>query len=234
MEPEISVIIPALNEEKYIMHALGGLRRQTFRAFETIVVDGGSADRTRKIASTAARVILERRKGPAAARNAGAKAAKGEILLFLDADTRPVPCLLETYSKAFKDRKVVVATGPILPLEDVNPEVNIGYRFVSLLFVRLSILLGRPSVVGANFAVRKKDFTAVGGFNPRLITYEDWDLSLRLKKRGKTRFINDAVVHTSIRRISEWGIFGFFKYYTGNIARYTLFKKPKRDYKAVR
>lgn len=234
MPPEISVIIPALNEEKYIRHALDGLKSQTFGSFETIVVDGGSSDRTRQMASRGAKVIIERRRGPAIARNSGAKAARGSILLFLDADTRPSHNLLKIYHERFKKKNVVAATGPIVPLERANPLVSTGYRFVSVLFVWLSILVGRPSIVGANFAVRKDAFERVKGFNPRMMTYEDWDLSLRLKRYGTTSFLKDAVVYTSIRRIREWGMFGFFRYYTGNIARYTLFKKPKDDYKAIR
>ena len=234
MNPEISVIIPALNEEKYIAHPLGGLSRQTFKNFETIVVDGGSRDRTVKIASGKARVIVERKRGPAAARNAGAAIAKGKVLVFLDADTRPSPRLLETFSKAFGSMHIIAATGPILPLEKTRRVVGAGYRFVSILFVRFSILIGMPSIVGANFAVRRREFIREGGFNENMLTYEDWDLSMRLRKLGRICFLKNAIVHTSVRRISEWGIVGFLKYYTGNIARYTLFKKPKEDYKAVR
>ena len=234
MKPEISVIIPALNEEKYIEHSLGGLGRQTFRNFETIVVDGGSHDRTVRIASGRARIVVERKKGPAAARNAGAAVARGKILVFLDADTRPSPRLLETFANAFESMQIVAATGPILPLEKTRRTVGAGYRFVSVLFVRFSILVGMPSIVGANFAVRRKEFMKEKGFNESMLTYEDWDLSMRLRKLGRICFLKKAVVHTSVRRINEWGIIGFLKYYTGNIARYTLFKKPKEDYKAVR
>lgn len=234
MEPEISVIIPALNEGNYIRHALKGLKEQTFRNFETIVVDGGSKDQTRAIASKSASVMIERRKGPAIARNAGAKKARGKILLFLDADTKPSRNLLEIYSKVFKNQNVVAATGPIRPLEKAGSLVSSGYSFVSVFFVQGSIMIGRPSVVGANFAVRKDAFEKVKGFNPEMITYEDWDLSIRLRKYGRISFLNNAVVYTSIRRIKEWGISGFFNYYVGNIARYTLFKRPKKDYSPVR
>lgn len=234
MEPEISVIIPALNEERYINSSLNGLKNQTFKNFETIVVDGGSTDGTRNVAEKNAKVIVERRKGAASARNTGAKIARGDILLFLDADTVPSKSLLSTYASAFKNGKVAVATGPIRPLEDTSLFVRTGYSFVSVLLVRVSILVGRPSVVGANFAVRKDAFKRAKGFNPKMITYEDWDLSVRLKKYGKVRFIQDAAVKTSIRRIKKWGMMGFFKYYVGNIARYHLFKEPKKDYLPVR
>ncbi|HUB92676.1 MAG TPA: glycosyltransferase [Candidatus Saccharimonadales bacterium] len=234
MNPEISVIIPALNEEGYIAPTLAGLRKQTFKSFETIVVDGGSKDRTVKLAERSARVILEKRKGPAVARNAGARIARGRILLFLDADTRASPNLLATYHEKFKSGRTVAATGPIMPLERSNFLVRSGYWFVSMVFVRASIMLHRPCIVGANFAVRRDMFRKAKGFNPKMITYEDWDLSLKLKRLGGTRFIKKAIVYTSVRRIREWGVFGFFRYYMGNIARYTFLKKPKEDYNPVR
>ena len=76
-KPELSVIIPALNEEKYIGHAIAGLRKQTFRDFETIVVDGGSIDRTCEIARGYARIFVHRKRGAGRARNFGAKKARG-------------------------------------------------------------------------------------------------------------------------------------------------------------
>ena len=234
MNPEISVIIPALNEEKYIRHVLEGLKKQTFRDFEIIVVDGGSRDNTREIAGKMAKVILERKKGPGVARNAGEKVSRAKLLLFLDADTQPSKDLLMSYVEIFKDKSTIAATGPIMPLENADNAVAMGYRVVSVFFVKLSILFGRPSIVGSNFAVRRTAFEKVNGFNPKMITYEDWDLSMRLKKYGRIRFIEDAVVYTSIRRISKWGILGFVKYFIGNAVRYYLFNEPKKDYGQIR
>ena len=68
----ISVIIPALNEEKYIRYVFEGLRSQTFKDFETIVVDGNSTDRTREIARKYAHVIIDKHTGIGRARNSGA------------------------------------------------------------------------------------------------------------------------------------------------------------------
>jgi glycosyltransferase involved in cell wall biosynthesis len=232
--PAISVIVPALNEEKYIMNVFDGLGRQTFRDFETIVVDGNSSDGTRSVARKHARVVVERRKGIAVARNTGARIARGGILVFLDADTKPSRAALEAYIDAFRDGGVVAATGPILPLEKTSTRVRLGYEFVSVLFVKLSILFGRPSVVGSNFAVRKSVFDRVGGFNDKFVTYEDWDLSLKLRKEGRIVYSKDAVVYTSVRRIRAWGISGFFIYHSLNIVRYHLFKKPNDEYAPIR
>jgi glycosyltransferase involved in cell wall biosynthesis len=231
---KVSVVIPALNEEKYIGYTFDGLGRQSFKDFEVIVADAGSADKTREIARKyGAKVVIERRKGIARGRNAGAKVAKGDILIFLDADTKPSPRLIESYVKGLKG-DVVAATGPILPLEKTKKSIRWGYKFVSILFVKLAIKIGRPTIVGSNFAVRRNAFEKVGGFNSNLITYEDWDLSKRLKKYGKIIYIDDAVVYTSARRIFAWGIHGFFNFHVGNMIRYNLFKKPKDEYEPIR
>ncbi|MGC8710575.1 MAG: glycosyltransferase [Candidatus Micrarchaeia archaeon] len=231
--PKVSVIVPALNEEKYIRYVEEGLKEQTFKDFEVIVVDAGSKDRTREIARKFAKVIVEKRKGISVGRNAGAKKAKGDILVFIDADTRPSPQLISEYAKAFKGN-IVAATGPILPLEKTSKKVELGYKFVSILFVKVAILIGKPSVVGSNFAVKRNTFNKIGGFNENFATYEDWDLSNRLKKFGKIVYVNNAIVHTSTRRIKAWGIHGYFNYHVGNMIRYHLFKKPKEDYEPVR
>src|SRR3989339_1980792 len=83
----LSIIIPAYNEERYLPKLLNCIKKQTYRDYEVIVADANSKDKTRQIAKKyGCRVV----KGgmPAAGRNNGAKAAKGGILLFLDADVQ--------------------------------------------------------------------------------------------------------------------------------------------------
>ncbi|MEM3638847.1 MAG: glycosyltransferase [Candidatus Micrarchaeaceae archaeon] len=231
----ISVVIPTYNEEKYIGKALFALSRQSFKDFDIIVVDKESTDKTRKIAkSYGARVIMVRRPGIAIARNAGAKAAKGPVLLFIDADTVASKDLLALYAKAFSNPDVIAATGPILPLERRDPLMMASYKFVSVLFVRLSIAVGRPSIVGSNFAIRKDVFDKVHGFNEKFLTYEDWDLSNRIKRFGRIAYLPKAIVYTSTRRVDSWGISGYFTYHVGNILRYHLLKAPKKEYKPIR
>ena len=234
--PEISVVVPTLNEEKYIGRLLSSLGKQTFKNFEIVISDCASTDSTRSIAKRypKVRVVIEKKKGISSGRNAGARAAKGKILVFLDADTSATEKLLEIYDKVFDERKVVAATGPILPLEKTSKRMNLGFRLVSILFVKSSILVGRPSVVGSNFAVRRSAFDRVGGFNENFLTYEDYDLSLRLRKHGEIRYLDDAVVRASIRRVKAWGIFGYFYYHVGNMVRYGLSKKPKETYEPIR
>ncbi len=234
MATEISVIIPALNEEKYIGRTLDGLRKQTFRNFETIVVDGGSTDRTAAMAKSIARVIIYRKRGPGRARNVGSKAAKGKVLLFLDADTVPSRDLLEVYSRIMKNDEVAAATGPIRPLERASARYFRAYRFVSVTFVKLSMKLGRPTFIGSNFAVRKTAFENVHGFNEKMLSYEDWELSNRLKKQGRMVYSMDAVVHTSIRRVKKWGMKRYMWFYITNFFKFHLLKESHKNYAPIR
>jgi len=92
--PLVSIIIPALNEEEYLPRTLNGLRaiRNTeYPWIEIIVAVGPSTDATRKIARSLADVVVEVDVGPSIARNAGAKMARGSILVFLDADALILP-----------------------------------------------------------------------------------------------------------------------------------------------
>ena len=233
--PYISVVIPAINEEKYISNVFEGLGSQTFKDFETIVVDGGSKDKTRDIARKHATIIIEKKRGTGRARNAGADIAKGDILVFIDADTKPSKALLRAYAKAFNNNNIVAATGPILPLEkDSSFAIRFGYGFVTKYILRLAMAFGRPSIVGSNFAVRKEAFEKADGFDVKMLTYEDWDLSNRLKKFGKIAYINEAIVETSTRRVVKWGIVGYTIFYIEDMIRYHLFKKTKSNYKQIR
>ncbi len=229
-----SIVIPAYNEEKYLRFTLLALKKQSFTDFEVIVVDNASTDNTAKVAKLfGARVVREDRKGVSYARNAGAEAANGKVLIFIDADTTASTDLVKAYVDAFKE-KVVAATGPILPLEKTGKLMEAEYKAVSVFFVKSAIKLGRPSIIGSNFAVLADSFKKAGGFDVKLKTYEDWDLSMRLKKLGKIVYVDDAVAKTSARRIMKWGVLKYAKYHVGNVLRYNITKKPKENYEDIR
>jgi len=85
--PKISIIIPTLNEEKYLPKLLESIKKQDFKDYEVIVADAGSTDNTKKIAKKfKARVVKGGMPGPG--RNRGAEAAKGELLFFFDSDVK--------------------------------------------------------------------------------------------------------------------------------------------------
>lgn len=86
-DPRVTAVIPVYNEEACLEACIDSLRRQDFKSIEIIVVDDGSTDASRDICrSLGVRLLTQLHKGPGAARNAGAFAAKGDILVFADAD----------------------------------------------------------------------------------------------------------------------------------------------------
>ena len=94
--PLVSVVIPAYNEEAALPGCLGTLGRQTYTNLEIIIVDDGSTDRSREVARRfPVRLLEAQHLGPAAARNRGAREAKGELLVFVDADMQFDPAFIE-------------------------------------------------------------------------------------------------------------------------------------------
>src|SRR5436190_3112297 len=105
--PQVSVVIPAYNEERWIGCALGSLGRQTHPSFEVIVIDDGSTDRTGKIAAGfGVRLFRTSHRGAGAARDYGAKAAEGAIVVFLDADDVYATDFLEQLTSPLEDPNV--------------------------------------------------------------------------------------------------------------------------------
>lgn len=225
MEPTFSVVIPTLNEEKNIAHCILALRNQDYKGkYEIIVADGMSKDNTVKIAKRYAdRVIRVRKKGVSAGRNAGAKIAKGRILLFIDADTLATPNLLTELSKAFRKKDVVGAAPYVFPLS-----VEIWHHIFTFLynqFVKASTKTKTPQVGGMCCAYRKDAFEMVGGFNEDLRTTEDLDLSKRIAKLGKVKFVENTFVLTSMRRIKKWGKIKAIKKHVVNYFKFLLKSK---------
>lgn len=205
---EISVVIPAFNEEKYLPACLQSLNNQDFNLpFEVIVVDNGSSDRTAAVASEfGAIVISEPHRGITWARQRGLEVAKGEIIACVDADTFVAPnWLSQIYSSLHYDEEVVGVTGRIFYTRGTTWKGNLPAIFWGPMFlsdVAFRFLFRKPGALwGGNFAVRKRALLEVGGFNKDIEFYgEDMELSLRLAKMGKIRYNFKQIAHTSPRR----------------------------------
>ena len=111
-----SVIVPVLNGEATLGNLFAALKNQAGAdAFEIIVVDNGSTDRTMEIARASGATVLQQPiRGPSAARNLGLHHARAEIVVFTDSDTIPSRRWLASLLAAFVDPDVIIATGPIL------------------------------------------------------------------------------------------------------------------------
>ena len=112
----ISLVIPAYNEEKYIADCLKSVFSSSANFFEIIVVDNNSNDRTREIASSfeGVKVFLEERAGVMNARKRGVDESKGDIIAFIDADTKMINGWYEKIVDKFSDPKVVTLSGPYI------------------------------------------------------------------------------------------------------------------------
>jgi glycosyltransferase involved in cell wall biosynthesis len=226
----ISFIIPTLNEEKWIEDTLKSIKRQTYKNYEIIIVDSHSQDNTLKIAGKYTNKIIEcDRKGPGFARNRGVEIAKGEILVFLDADTLLESRFVEKINHIFLADSIVVC-GPEIKTFDGN----ILHNFLLKLYYITQNLLKKidmtiiPTIC---LACKKEEFFKLGGFNENFVNCEDLDLSFRLGRAGKSKII-DSFCFNSVRRWKKEGSLKIFLLYTLSLLSFVLVKKGEiKDYK---
>jgi len=205
--PLISIIVPALNEENYIGPTLASIKKQDYTGdFEIVVADGMSKDRTIEVAKKYTnRIVNVNRKGVSAGRNEGAKAANGDIYIFLDADTIVCKNLLTNVSKHFKNEHVLAGTPRILTTE--YGKSMILYTAANEIGINTLFKIKRPILPAVCLVCRKEAFWKVGGFNEDLKVAEDVEFSSKIRKlHGKFIFMRNSYVYTSPRRLKSWGI----------------------------
>jgi glycosyltransferase involved in cell wall biosynthesis len=179
MEPTLSVVIPTLNNAPGLDRLLCSLSLQTSPAEETVVVDGGSTDGTAAVATRFDSVLLhdsgsgDRRSH---ARNLGAKQARGEVLVFLDADMEGTPEMLAACRAAHAAGAPAVIIPELTSGKGLLGEVRAWER--ELVHTQRSLVFPR--------SIRKDLFFASGGFDESLSGFEDLDLSATLLERGVT------------------------------------------------
>jgi rSAM/selenodomain-associated transferase 2 len=194
--PRISVIMPTFNEAGIIEDALRSLPPDS--RLECIVVDGGSTDDTGVRARSLADRLLITKAGRARQMNAGADAAKGEILLFLHADTRLPGGAPEAVIRALEKPEVV--GGAFRMAIDSRRRI---LRWISAA-ANLRARLTRVPYGDQGIFVRKSVFERLGGF-PDLPILEDLEFSRRLKRAGRTVLLPGAV-RTDPRRWEREGV----------------------------
>jgi GT2 family glycosyltransferase len=215
----ISVIVPARDARATLGACLDALRREGIPSVdvELLVIDDASMDGMACSAPRwGAQVILGNGRGPAAARNLGAHAARGAILVFLDADTAPRPGWLAALLAPFDDAAVVAVKGRYH-----TRQRSLVARFSQLEFEEKYARLERASRVDfvdtGTAAFRRSAFLEAGGFDERLTCAEDVELAYRLASRG-ARFAfapRAGVMHRHARRLDQYLLkkarFGFFR-----------------------
>ncbi len=197
----ISIIIPTLNEEKLLPRLLKSIKKQGSVEYEIIVADANSSDRTVEIARKYGCKIVPGGK-PAVGRNNGAKVAKGDYLLFLDADVVLPDNFLKEIIETCEEKNIDIATCKISPISKKKIDIALHsiYNFYSLLTQYFY-----PHAPGFCILVRKDLFNKVGGFNEMLKLAEDHDFVKRAGKKGKFRVLSSAKILVSTRRLEKDG-----------------------------
>lgn len=204
--PEISVIIPHLNQPGPLAACLAALGRQTLAAerFEVLVVDNGSMPLPADVVASlpGVRLAYEAEPGPGPARNRGVALARAEILAFLDADCIPYPGWLAAILAAFAaDPAAAVLGGAVGVFAEADGRPNLAEAFDLVFGFRQELTIARHDFAAtANLAVRRAVFAAVGGFAGVAVS-EDMDWGRRAKLAGfPTRFLPEARVRHPARR----------------------------------
>lgn len=200
----LSIVIPALNEEHYLPLLLDSIKQQNIKPKEIIVSDAFSTDNTRKIAHHYGCKIVDGAAHPSGARNNGAKAATGDIILFLDADVTLPPDFLEKNLAEFEYRNLDEASCFPAP-KSPNLGDHIGAILVNSYFNLIHPI--RPHANGFCIFARKSLHDQIGGFDESLKLTEDHDYANRASKVGKTGFLKSVDIPMSIRRYEEEGKF---------------------------
>ena len=209
----VSVVIPAHNEEIYLLSCLESIKNQDYAGeYEVIVVDNASTDNTAQIARDwGAKVVYEGKRSPACARQKGAEVATGKIIAFIDADTQaPVHWLSTIVWRFLCELETVVISGPYAYCDAGRIARIASYgNFISIIIDQLfrKAFSKGSAVWGCNFAVRRSALMEVGGFDTSIRFYgEEYELSLRLRKAGKGGVIPWLFVLTSARRLKRIGV----------------------------
>lgn len=203
MTPQVSVIVPTLDEAKYLPALLESIRRQSVPGFEVIIADSGSTDATAQLAQAAgALVVPGERAGPGEGRNRGARAASAGVFLFADADCILPPNLIEQVLRALEEPDVIGGATAFMPSD--------GTRLDRLLFAsanayqRVMTAWGFPHNAGYCFFFRRETFERLGGLREDMRLNETHDLALRSRELGRFVLL-PATVHTSMRRFRTFG-----------------------------
>jgi glycosyltransferase involved in cell wall biosynthesis len=180
--PAVSIVVPCFNGGRFIDGLVASLARQTFRDFEVVIVDDGSTDdeTPRKLAGVRdrARVIHQENRGPSAARNAGARSARADILFMLDCDDSVDPDFLAETVPLLRTASAEFGM-VVTHLRLVGAETGTVSRY----FNRFDLLF--TNTLSSGLLLRKQAWRAVGGYDETMRDgYEDWDFSLRLASAG--------------------------------------------------
>lgn len=232
----VSIVIPAYNEEKGIAQTIETALKQDYPPLEVIVVDNNSSDNTSDVAKQhGAKVILEKKKGVAAARQAGFTHAKGDIIISTDADSRLPKDYVSKIITFFSKHENIIAVGGVARLYSGPWTAKFVYRYISYPFFYLDrILSGGWNMSGFSMAIKKDAFLKTPGFNTDHMIGEDVDISQKLRKIGKVTVEPTLIVYVSGRRYKDGYFKGMFDYAPHFLTRVLLRKTSVNTFEDIR
>ena len=197
----VSVIMASYNSSLYIAEAIESILNQTFKAFELIIIDDCSSDNSLEIAKAYKErdgriviIALEKRSGPAIARNAGIAVAKGEWIAILDSDDIAMPTRLEEQMQLTTHANVVMISSDLMIIDAQGRKIQHCKYPTS--HWRLSHRLYSKKAFPAHSSMlyRKSAVQKLLGFNSRFIRSQDCDLWLRLSEVGEIVSVNKILL----------------------------------------
>jgi glycosyltransferase involved in cell wall biosynthesis len=232
----ISVIVCAHNEEKVLAACLCSLLAQSRIPDEILLINNASSDGTGRVARAipGVRVIDEPRKGLVVARERGRREAKGDLLVYVDADCRAPLTWLERIERRFvRDDDLIALSGnyrfydwdwwgrTLLRAYDftLGPATHVLVKYI----LRIGVVF-----YGGNFAVRRAALEQIGGFDTTIEFHgEDTNLGRRLSRIGRVELRYDCFLYTSARRYIAMGKGAVFRLYVRNFVSELLYHRPK-------
>lgn len=216
---DISLVIPAHNEEKYIGATLESVSKHAPGKFkEIVVVDNVSTDSTAGVAASysGVRVVREERKGTNHARECGFRHTTAAFVAFLDADTLLRPGWLEKVERAFaRDERLVCLTGPYWFYD--LPRFEATLLWLNWHFALIGHYFTNAMGVTGNMVLRRTALECMGGFDTSLtFDGDDVDTALRASKFGRVHFTFSIILDSSGRRYRTHGVLPTLYMYVRN------------------
>lgn len=239
---KLTIVIPAYNEEAYLgdclRHVLDDVAQTAgLGPIEVLVIDNASTDGTAEVARSfpGVRVAHEPDKGLTKARQRGLEEAGGEIIGYVDADTRmPRGWCRQVIGRFAAEPATVCISGPYV-YYDLGWFAKVLVRIYWWVAVPVAALTGYMAV-GGNFAARRTALVKIGGFDRSIAFYgEDTDIARRLSSVGRVRFTLKLVMQTSARRLKAEGLARTAWTYALNFVSEAVLKRPATsDYRDIR